>query len=392
MKWDFKNLRSYKGCVFTYNASGLRQTKTKGFERTKYFWAGDKLIGERRSVGGFYIPQGGMYIPQGGIHIRENHVYIDYVYGVTGVIGFTVQKGEGVVEKYWYTKNMQGDVTHIHDSNGVLKAEYQYDAWGNQTILVNVNDIANINTIRYRGYYWDAELGLYYLQSRYYDPEVCRFISPDIVEILNFTKNHVNGLNLYIYCGNDPVNYTDSTGLFPVANAFARIKWTPYQLTNNPVIANLFGNVSYSIIEQDKKAGLLHAYSMAGLNGQMIGVGTGFNLFGVLGAGVTASATSFWDARVGASVSVGPFSIGANIGLLGVGVDFGFGWGNTTHELSINVGIGTALLVAGTAALIVAAPVVVASVATAAVIVTVVGGVQQAGNSVSNFFKKLKFW
>ena len=71
-------------------------------------------------------------------------------------------------------------------------------------------EIGKINPFRYRGYYYDVETGLYYLKTRYYDPEVGRFISQDDVSYLD--PEHINGLNLYAYCGNNPVMFTDPNG------------------------------------------------------------------------------------------------------------------------------------------------------------------------------------
>ena len=85
-----------------------------------------------------------------------------------------------------------------------------YDAWGNCTISLNTNGIASLNPIRYRGYYYDTETGLYYLNARYYSPEWRRFISPDAAEYID--PETPNGLNLYAYCNNDPVNYADPSG------------------------------------------------------------------------------------------------------------------------------------------------------------------------------------
>ena len=59
----------------------------------------------------------------------------------------------------------------------------------------------------YRGYYYDNETGLYYLNARYYDPSIGRFISPDVLSILDETKGQINGLNLYMYCNNNPIMY-----------------------------------------------------------------------------------------------------------------------------------------------------------------------------------------
>ena len=91
-----------------------------------------------------------------------------------------------------------------------MKAEYSYDAWGKCTIKSNVSGIATINPFRYRGYYYDTETGLYYLNARYYDPEIGRFISPDSIAYL-FPET-INGLNVYAYCLNNPVMCSDPYG------------------------------------------------------------------------------------------------------------------------------------------------------------------------------------
>ncbi len=100
---------------------------------------------------------------------------------------------------------MQGDVTEIYTS-GNLKVKYGYDAYGNCTVLSQTTDttLANANPIRYRGYYFDTETGLYYLNSRYYNPEWRRFISPDDTAYID--PQTVNGLNLYVYANNNPID------------------------------------------------------------------------------------------------------------------------------------------------------------------------------------------
>ena len=109
-----------------------------------------------------------------------------------------------------------GDVTHIYDMSGNLCAKYVYDAWGNHQIETNINDIATINPIRYRGYYYDTETGLYYLQTRYYDPEIGRFMTIDDLAYLD--PDSINGLNLYAYCGNNPIMYSDPLGHFAITS------------------------------------------------------------------------------------------------------------------------------------------------------------------------------
>ena len=97
---------------------------------------------------------------------------------------------------------------------------YLFDAWGkvvvkaenisyNNTGLTYI-DIANINPFRYRGYYYDTESSFYYLNSRYYDPEICRFINADKLDYLD--PDNLNGLNLYVYCLNNPTNRLDYFG------------------------------------------------------------------------------------------------------------------------------------------------------------------------------------
>ena len=111
----------------------------------------------------------------------------------------------------------------ICHEDGTRVAEYEYDAWGNCEIIYNLisindvskNNIANVNPFRYRGYYYDVETQLFYCNSRYYSPELCRFISPDSIEYLD--PQSINGLNLYCYCMNNPIMYADPSGHFPVA-------------------------------------------------------------------------------------------------------------------------------------------------------------------------------
>ena len=111
-----------------------------------------------------------------------------------------------------YRRNLMGDVTHIYNMSGKLCAKYVYDAWGNHKVVdasgnetTDKTHIGNINPIRYRGYYYDVETGLYYLNSRYYDPEVGRFINADTTDVLENAQYDINGLNLYAYCDNNPV-------------------------------------------------------------------------------------------------------------------------------------------------------------------------------------------
>ena len=114
---------------------------------------------------------------------------------------------------YYYVYNLQGDVTHIIDATGAIKGTYQYDAWGKIVNLSSLTAIAQVNPFRYRGYYYDTESGLYYLNSRYYNAEWGRFINAD--SAISGVGGSIQGYNLFAYCMNNPVNLSDESGNWP---------------------------------------------------------------------------------------------------------------------------------------------------------------------------------
>ncbi|MGE9966039.1 RHS repeat domain-containing protein [Fusicatenibacter saccharivorans] len=116
---------------------------------------------------------------------------------------------------YFYQKNLQGDIIGLIDSTGTEVVTYTYDTWGKLLSKTDGsgNGLAEKNPFRYRGYYYDAEVSLYYLNGRYYDPEVRRMLSPDTIEVLTVGIDFL-GKNLYIYCDNNPVLRKDDEGEF----------------------------------------------------------------------------------------------------------------------------------------------------------------------------------
>ena len=105
---------------------------------------------------------------------------------------------------------MQDDVLAIVDASNNVVGSYTYDAWGK--VLSVTGTIAEINPIRYRGYYYDTETGLYYLNSRYYDPEIGRFVNADSIDTLTEVMDEVTDKNLFAYCDNNPLIRVDETG------------------------------------------------------------------------------------------------------------------------------------------------------------------------------------
>ena len=137
-----------------------------------------------------------------------------------GIAYRTSDQSAGTWTNYWFERNLQGDVVAIYDNSNTKLVSYNYDAWGNHTTTYyngggNLTAIVN-NPIRYRGYYYDADLGLYYLQTRYYDAKLARFVNPD--SLMSGANGSLHGFNLYVYCFNNPVNLNDSTGSWPSWN------------------------------------------------------------------------------------------------------------------------------------------------------------------------------
>ena len=179
---------------FEYNDDGIRTSKTVNGVETIYYMNGGQIVAEKTGT-------------------RT----IVYIYDASGApIGMmyrTTSYAEGAFDVFWYEKNLQGDIVAVYNSSGTKLVTYDYyDAWGNYTVSYSNSGAttgAQYNPFRYRGYYHDTDLGMYYLQSRYYDAKVCRFISADSY---TSTGQGILSVNMYAYCGNNPVMGYDPTG------------------------------------------------------------------------------------------------------------------------------------------------------------------------------------
>ena len=177
--WAYgRQLATYDGNTFAYDARG-RRTAKNGITFT--------------------------YDSNGNLIKQSNG--LEFFYDHTGV--FAVKYNGST---YFYRKNAQNDIISLLDNNGSVLVKYKYDAWGKCIIDASTTntELANLNPFRYRSYYYDVETSLYFLKTRYYDPETGRFITID--DILYLDPESINGLNLYAYCGNNPIMYYDPTG------------------------------------------------------------------------------------------------------------------------------------------------------------------------------------
>ena len=158
------------------------------------------------------------YLTQSGKVVREtittsmDTTTLDFFYDESGrPFAFNYTPEGSTPNTYYYILNLQGDVVQIIDEGGVLQAEYVYSPWGE--VISAEGDLAEINPLRYRGYYYDSETGFYYLRSRYYDPENHRFINADSIDAILSAGDM--GCNMYSYCYNSPINQVDENGRLP---------------------------------------------------------------------------------------------------------------------------------------------------------------------------------
>ena len=334
--------------AYTYDDSGIRTSKTVNGTKTDYYLNGTAIIMQ-----------------------KTGDQCIWYTYDESGNLsGLRVGNSE-----YYYYRNGQGDIIGIIDGTGSIAAKYSYDAWGTPIAITdgagndvsgNAAHIANINPFRYRGYFYDVETGLYYLQSRYYDPQVGRFVNAD--GYVSGTGKSIHGYNLFTYCDNNPVNKLDSTGNWPkwikdVANTVSNVIKKVSSAISNIVktekasisVANnvskthvttpkamldlgiLFGKVGFSstVTKQNKELGLVHSYSDIGNDASKYAAG--INVVGWLGVDIGVSS----EINVFVSAQVTPWIHGeVSVGLDGIGAVVGFDVGDTSYDFEINGGWG----------------------------------------------------
>ena len=225
LTWDGRELVSYRSfeyydedytaygtpITFTYNADGIRTSKTVNGVEHLYYLNGSQITAETWTSGGV-------------------EYMLMYVYDETGspiAIKYrTSSYAQNTFDVFFFEKNLQGDIVAIYNSSGTKIGTYTYDAWGNFTVTTNSSVslerliVSTYNPFRYRGYYYDTDTSLYYLESRYYNAQWGRFLNGDSALYSNLL-----GFNQFIYCYNNPINYIDYYGENTEKVAWATSMW-----------------------------------------------------------------------------------------------------------------------------------------------------------------------
>lgn len=280
LAWNKKGkLIGYDDIAYTYGLNGIRTSKTVDGVKTTYSLLNNKILAE-----------------------KSDGKEIIYRYSSDKLIGFAFNGVE-----YIYERNIQGDVLRIYRKDSLsLVAEYHYDAYGNHEVINHTDEkIGDVNPFRYRGYYFDVETGWYYLNTRYYSSAMGRFISPDELSILDETKSQINGLNLYMYCGDNPVMNVDPSGNFFLTAlligviAGAAIGFTTQVVNDYKDDGQVFnGSVSIG----DYFGGTLCGALLGGTIGAIVGIGGA----GLISSGLTSVGNKFISDLFAYSISGAP--------------------------------------------------------------------------------------
>ena len=209
---------------FTYTADDYRLSKSSDTETTVFFYEGDKVAFEEDARGNVTA------INHLGTSKYARSVYED-----------------GTETTFYYRFNAYGDVTALIATDGNVIAKYEYDAFGN---LTSQPDSKVNNSTTYRGYEYDTETGLYYLNARYYDSTIARFLTEDTYR---GEKNDPLSLNLYTYCKNNPLKYTDPTGHTISSSAFLYVLGKALLISGITIVISIGMSIAWAGCDLSRK-------------------------------------------------------------------------------------------------------------------------------------------
>ena len=340
--WEGQRLKSYtpkdassgraNSYVYSYDENGIRTRKTIGSTVTDYYYNGTLLMGTVKTTTN----------SDGSTTTSK----LRFSYDANGKVVAVNYNGN----YYYYLRNAQSDIVKLIDKTGATVVEYRYDSWGK--LLSTSGSLASTlgknNPFRYRGCVYDEETGFYYLQSRYYNPEVGRFISSDV---LLSTGQGVLGHNAYAYCGNNPIVREDTQGNLwgLIAAAVGAVTGAVVGAVTGAVTGAITALASGSDFGETVVAGIASGAAAGAITGAVVGlasdvVSVGIAATIVIGGGVLSGVAS---ELVGAKISkrhstVADFVISGLIGGVGSLIGYGAGGG---HEGLVAVKEGVKELV-----------------------------------------------
>ena len=275
--------------TYSYNADGQRIAKAvnsaNGDEYNyRYYYNGDILAGYKLVI-----------TKSDGLSTTHN---VAFMYDENGeAFGFNYNGND-----YYYVRNAQNDVVRIVDSANETVVSYQYDSWGKLLSCEDTseNDIVSfINPYTYRGYYYDSDTEMYFLKSRYYNPELHRFISAD--SVVFELGSSIIGCNLYTYCLNNPIKMADTNGNLPFFIVTA-------------TIGSIAGAIVGGVVAAKQGKSVLAGVGLGAAVGGLVGAGLGAVAGALLAGSVTATtgAVIAGGHTLGAAISSGGISAGIN--------------------------------------------------------------------------------
>ena len=328
-----------KSLSFEYDDSGYRTQKKVNGVATDYLLDGDKIVSQ-------------IY----------NNQQIWFDYDAAGTRHAMEYNGNN----YYYYYNLQGDVIGLYDSDLNSVVQYSYDSWGKLLSVTGslAETVGKANPFRYRGYYYDSETELYYLNSRYYDPETGRFVNAD--GYVSGPEKVIQGYNIFVFCDNNPVNKVDDSGNWPkwIKNVVNKVSTAVKKVVSKikshlkkgkntlpainhvnkshvtePLLMLDLGSavgkvgLSSTVSKSDKMAGIAYSFVDVGNNNSRAGVGAHIDGISSISFGVDSEINGFFNVQITPFVH-GEISLGAG----GIGFMVGIDSKDTSVDLEVDIG------------------------------------------------------